>query len=56
MATSLLDKLKAGQTQLDVNTQIIYDQNVSKIEKTFEQKSILDLPNEPVKYTDNKPE
>tara|TARA_B110000503_G_scaffold13909_1_gene19015 strand:- start:1673 stop:1843 length:171 start_codon:yes stop_codon:yes gene_type:complete len=56
MASSLLDKLKAGETQLEVNTQVIYDQNVSKLEKTFEATSQLELPSTVIKYTDNKPQ
>ncbi len=56
MATSLLEKLENGETQLDVTTQVVYDQNVSKLEKTFEETSLLDLANQPIKYTDNKPQ
>lgn len=56
MASSLLEKLEKGETQLDVNTQVIFDKNVSKLEKTFEETSLLDLENQPIKYTDNKPQ
>ena len=56
MATSLLEKLENGETQLDASTQVIYDQNVSKLEKTFQETSQLELPVNVIKYTDNKPQ
>ena len=56
MASSLLEKLEKGETQLDVNTQVVYDQNVSKLEKTFQATSQLELPDTIIKYTDNKPQ